>query len=45
MDTAKGYIILEHISEQYKKIDTVIIVIAIVVEEDIGKFLLTYEDS
>ena len=41
----KGYIILEPITEQYKKTDTVIIVTAIVVEEDIGKFLLTYEDS
>ncbi len=39
----KGYIILEPITEQYKKTDTVIIVTAIVVEEDIGKFLLTYE--
>ena len=45
MDMAKGYIILEPITVQYKKTDTVIIVTAIVVEEDIGKFLLTYEDS
>ena len=45
MALEKGYIILERISEQYKKTDTVIIVTAIIAEEDIGKFSSTCEDS